>query len=95
MPIAPVAAAVPAAVPSRTRENPERIREAAGQFEALLVGQMMRSLRESGSGWLGSGESGAGDCATDFAEQQFAQALTAAGGLGLASLITDGLSRGS
>ena len=56
-----------------------RARDAAQQFEALLIAQFLRSVRESG-GW---GESEAtGDCATDFAEQQFARVLAQQGGLG-------------
>jgi Rod binding domain-containing protein len=71
--------------------DPSRVRDAAQQFEALLIGQLLRSERESGSGWLGSEEDPAGSCATDFAEQQFAAVLAKAGGLGLADLITRGL----
>jgi flagellar protein FlgJ len=76
-------------------DDPERIRDAAQQFEALLLGQMLRSVRESAGNWLstGDGSSGAGDCATDFAEQQFAAAMAQQGGLGLATLITEGLKR--
>ena len=77
--------------PARAADDPARVRDAARQFEALLVGQILRSMRESGAGWLGTGEDAAGECATDFAEQQFAQALCARGGLGLADLIASGL----
>jgi peptidoglycan hydrolase FlgJ len=82
-----------AAVAAGTKDSPERVLDAARQFEALLVGQMLRSMRESGSGWLGTGADGAGSIATEFAEQQFAAALSAQGGLGLAGLIAAGLDR--
>jgi peptidoglycan hydrolase FlgJ len=68
---------------------PTRIRDAAQQFEALLIGQILRSVRESG-GWLGSTDASA-DSATEYAEQQFAAVLAKRGGLGLADLIARGL----
>jgi Rod binding domain-containing protein len=80
-----------AAVKDGSGRDPARVRDAAQQFESLLIGQMLRSVRESGSGWLGSGEDAAGDCATDFAEQQFAGVLAKSGGLGIADLIARGL----
>ena len=83
----PLAAAAP-----RKSDTPERIRDAAQQFEALLMQQLLHTVRESG-GWLGTGEDASGECATDFAEQQFAAALSAGGGLGLAGLIAGGLER--
>jgi Rod binding domain-containing protein len=73
--------------------TPEKVRDAAQQFEALLMGQILRTERQSGSGWLGSGEDASGECATDYAEQQFAAVLAQQGGLGLAGLITQGLER--
>jgi len=72
-------------------DNPAKIADAARQFEALLLTQILRSERESGNGWLGSGGDSASDCATDFAEQQFSVLLARQGGLGLAHLIAAGL----
>ena len=71
--------------------DPARVHDAAQQFESLLLGQMLRSVRESGAGWLGE-EDNAGESATDMAEQQFATVMAQQGGLGLADLITRGLS---
>lgn len=73
-------------------EDPEVLRQAAADFEALLVAEMLKSARASGGGWLGSGDDEAGATMVELAEQQFAQALAAAGGLGLADLIVAGLS---
>src|SRR6266700_1721880 len=74
-------------------KDPARIRDAAQQFEALLLGQILRSVRESGGGgWLGSGGSSS-DCAADFAEQHLAAMMSQQGGLGLAGLIEQGLKR--
>ena len=78
------------------RNDPARVRDAACQFEALLIGQLMKSVRESSSGWLSSGdEDQAGATATDMAEEQFAKALASQGGLGLARMVTAGLKKGS
>jgi Rod binding domain-containing protein len=83
-----------AAPPGKT-EDPAKIRDAAQQFEALLIGQLLQSARAGGEGWLGGGGDSAGRCASDYAEQQFAAALAQSGGLGLASLVTAGLERDS
>jgi len=64
---------------------------AAKQFEALLIGQMLKTMREGGSGWLGTGEDQAAESAMGMAEEHFAAALSASGGLGLANTIQRGL----
>jgi Rod binding domain-containing protein len=74
-------------------DSPAKIKDAAQQFEALLIGQIMRSMREGGKGWLGTGDDPSGDCATEYAEQAFATALSKHGGLGLANVIAAGLAR--
>ena len=91
--IPPLSVLTPAASTPSPGRDPARVHDAAQQFEALLIGQMLRSVRESGSGWMGSGEDSTGECATDFAEQQFAAVLALNGGLGLAGLITSGLEK--
>jgi Rod binding domain-containing protein len=74
-------------------EPAKNLREAgaAGQFEALLIGQILKSMREEGSGWLGTGDDKAASSAMGFAEEQLAAALSAAGGLGLARIVKQGL----
>jgi flagellar protein FlgJ len=69
---------------ARSPDPPEKVRDAAQQFEALMLGQILRAARESSGG-------GATDCALDYAEQQFAAVMARNGGLGLASLIVKGL----
>ncbi len=71
----------------------DRVAGAARQFEALLLAQWMKSLREAGSGWLGTGGDAAGETAMELAEEQFAQALAQQGGLGLARMVTQALPR--
>ncbi|HYW44175.1 MAG TPA: rod-binding protein [Bryobacteraceae bacterium] len=95
MKISPAAAEVdPATIAGPAQANdPAKIRDAAQQFEALLLGQILRSARESGDGgWLGSGSSS--DGLTEFAEQHLASIMSQQGGLGLSTLITQGLERG-
>lgn len=70
--------------------DPAKARDAAQQFEALLLGQILESARQGG-GWLGSGEDAAGGCAAGYAEQQLASMMARQGGLGLARLISAGL----
>ena len=82
-----------AAVPSAKNSDLAKVRDAAQQFEALLIGQILRSVRESGGGWLGSGNDASSDCATEYAEQHLATTLSQQGGLGLADLISQGLKR--
>jgi Rod binding domain-containing protein len=92
--IPPGLAASPAPAAPAASRDPDKVHDAAQQFEALLMGQILRSARQGGAGWLGSGEDSSAECATDFAEQQFAAVLAQQGGLGLATLITKGLTAG-
>ncbi|MCX6591803.1 MAG: rod-binding protein [Acidobacteria bacterium] len=83
--------AEPTNAPS-TRNSPENIQKAAGQFEALMIGQMLASMRGDGkNGWMGSGEDASGSTMTEFAEQEFAKVMAASGGFGLAKMVTDTL----
>jgi Rod binding domain-containing protein len=77
------------------QSHPTNVQDAAQQFEALLLSEIMQSERESGGGWLGSGEDSSGDSAVGFAEQQLALVLARQGGLGLAGLISSGLESSS
>jgi Rod binding domain-containing protein len=70
-----------APAPSRT---PDKIRDAAEQFEALLLGQILHAARDPDS-------SASEDSMTDFAEQQLATVMSRAGGLGIASQIVRGM----
>ena len=64
---------------------------AAKDFEALLLTQMLRSVRETSGGWLASGEDEADNPAAGLGEEELAKALASAGGLGIASLLNEGL----
>lgn len=75
-------------------DSPESTAKAACQFEALLIGQLLKSAREAGgSGWMGTDSGDADAGMIELAEQQLSQALAARGGFGLAKLVTEGLTK--
>lgn len=73
----------PTAGAGHTADTPAKIKDAASQFEAMLVGQMLRSARENTS----EDSQGSNSTYMELAEQQFAQALTARGGIGIAKMV--------
>ena len=75
------------------KDSPAKGKEAAKQFEALLIGQMMKSMRDAEGGWLGTGQDDSGASAMEYAQESFAQALSSRGGLGLASIISKGFDK--
>ena len=72
------------------RDSPAKVRDAAQQFEALLISQMLSSVRANGG--LEKTDA-AGDSALGYAEQQLGMSLARSGGLGLADLIAKGLEK--
>lgn len=83
---------------SQKKDTPEKISGVAKQFEALMIGQMLKSAREAnGGGWLSdedSQEDQTGSMVMEMAEQGFAQAIAARGGLGIANMVTAQIERG-
>lgn len=77
------------------QDSPEKIKDAARQFEALLLSQIMKSMRDSEGGWMGTDEDDASSSAMEYAQEMFARSLSAGGGLGLANLVAKGLTRPS
>jgi Rod binding domain-containing protein len=75
-------------------DSPEKIKDAAQQFEGLLLSQILSTVHEDG-GWLGSGSDSSSDAAASFAEQQLAGMIAQKGGLGLSGMISAGLQRQS
>ncbi|HMC61987.1 MAG TPA: hypothetical protein VKJ01_22525 [Candidatus Solibacter sp.] len=75
--------------------NLAKIKATAQQFEALLIGQLLKTSREAGSsGWLGTGDNDdAGQIGMEVGEQEFARMLAASGGLGLSKTIEAGMRR--
>jgi flagellar protein FlgJ len=78
--------------PGEATDRKSKIHTAAQQFEALMVSEMLKAARETGSeGWLGSGDSSTEDTAMSMAESQLSNALAKNGGLGLAKTIESAL----
>jgi flagellar protein FlgJ len=75
------------------RDDPAKIKESAKQFEALLIGQMLKSMRDSEGGWLGTGDDESSSSAMEYAQESFAQALASRGGLGLAAVVVKGFEK--
>src|ERR1700680_1936737 len=75
------------------KDTPVRIQQAATDFEALLLTQMLKSAREP-SGGLASDDGDDGDANStmiELGEQQLAQALASSGGFGIAKMVATGL----
>lgn len=77
---------------SHKPDSPEKIKDAATQFEALMIGQLLKAAHEeSGDEGLGGDTDPASGSAMDFANDYFARAMAAKGGLGLSNMIVAGL----
>jgi flagellar protein FlgJ len=78
------------------KDTPAKVRQAATDFEALLLGQMLKSARETSGGGLTAEDdedSEANSTMIELGEQQFAQALASSGGFGIAKIVVTGLAK--
>jgi Rod binding domain-containing protein len=78
------------------KDTPAKIQQAATDFEALLLAQMLKLAREaSGGGLTGDGgdDSDANSTMIELGEQQFAQALASSGGFGIGKIVETGLAK--
>jgi Rod binding domain-containing protein len=72
----------------RTKNDPLKLKQAAQEFESLLLAQILRSVREAGSGgWLGSGENQEMSSTMELAEAQLSRAMAQSGALGITKLL--------
>ena len=74
--------------------DPKKIHDAASQFEALMIEEMLKTVRESTSDDALTGDDdgdSSGGLAMDMAQGFFAQAIAGKGGLGLADTIARGV----
>jgi Rod binding domain-containing protein len=72
----------------------DKVASAAKQFEALIMGQVLKTARESSDGgWLGGDGDKTGELSLEMAEQEFSKALSTKGGLGIAKLVTTSFDR--
>lgn len=97
MPISPLLSTAAQAAPAASiekKDTPQRVQQAATDFEALLLAQMLKSGRESGAGDLTTDDDDeANSTLVELGEQQFAQALASSGGLGIAKIVVTGLNK--
>ena len=76
------------------KDSPEKIKDAASQFEALMIGQILKAAHgDSDEGAFGGDADPASASAMDFANDYFARAMAAKGGLGLSNMIAAGLQK--
>ena len=92
MTIPPISAGIPSA---SSKDSPEKIKDAASQFEALLIGQILKTAHEDSDGGWGGDSDPASASAMDFANDYFARAMASKGGLGLTNMIVKGLEKQS
>ena len=76
------------AVPSK---KPADTAQTASDFEALMIGQMLKSARADSQGWLGTGEDTSAASLIEMAEEQISKVLAQGGGIGLGKMIRDSL----
>jgi Rod binding domain-containing protein len=69
-----------------------KVAGAARDFEALLLGQILKSAHGDG-GWLGTSDDDAGSATVGLAEEQLAHTMASSGGLGLSKLIESGINQ--
>ncbi|MCC6389691.1 MAG: hypothetical protein IT167_03730 [Bryobacterales bacterium] len=68
-------------------DRPKGIEGAAASFEALFIGNLLKSVREASQGALGGEGDQAGSTMMDVAEEYLANDIAKGGGLGLAKLV--------
>ena len=73
----------------------KKIADAASQFEALLIGQILKSAHGSDSGgWLGTGDDDdASSTAMQVGEEYLSQSIAKSGGLGIAKMVVQGINK--
>jgi len=91
------ALAAPGLLHQKQPDSPVKIEHAAKDFEALLINQMLQSAREAGGASLtgedDNGENQENSTLLELSQQQFAQALSSRGGLGIANMVIAGLNQ--
>ena len=75
--------------PDGARKAHRKIEEAAGQFEALMIGQLLESMTKTGL----PNEDSSGSSVLEMGKDQLAQAISNGGGLGLKKTIMNSFDR--
>jgi Rod binding domain-containing protein len=71
--------------------NDEEAGKVAGEFEALLIGQILQSMGSGPGGGIWGGEDSSAHSMIEFAQEHLAKCIAAGGGLGLAKVVREGL----
>ncbi len=91
-PITPDAAGLAQIGARSPNAKPKNAKEAATQFEGLLIAEMLRSAHEASPGGLdGDDEDSQSSTLFDLAAEQFAQTMAKQGGFGIARVVTSSL----
>jgi Rod binding domain-containing protein len=81
---------------TKASSDDKKLTDTAKQFEALMVGQVLKAAHASSQGgWLGlsDGEDQTGEMEIDIAQQGLAQGLASAGALGIAKMVISNVHR--
>ncbi|MBY0502863.1 MAG: hypothetical protein K2X03_03070 [Bryobacteraceae bacterium] len=74
-----------------SEKKPARIAAAAKEFEAVLIEQMLKEARTTGSSLAGEEQDQATSTLKEIADQQFARLIAGQGGLGVTKVLLDSL----
>jgi len=92
MGISALQATAGAAPASATAKSDHKLKQAASEFESILVEQMLRSAREGAeAGTDDDTSSDADSTMVEMGEQHLAQAIANGGGLGIARMVLAGI----
>lgn len=92
LPVADLKAQLPA---GRRGDDPAQVKKVAQQFEAMFLGMMLKSMRETVKEDKLTGGGHGEETFRSLLDQEYAQAAVQSGGIGLAAFIEKELSRGS
>lgn len=71
-----------------TVQSRSKLADAAQQFEAMLLQEMLKPMRSEDGGWTGeANKDGASDTITSFGTEAVAKAISKSGGLGIAKQV--------
>jgi len=91
---APAASESTAATTAAAAPENRRLKQAATDFEGLLIAQLLRHARQDGDGgWMGTGEDKSSESMMEMAEESLARMMASQGCLGLASLMQQGVAQ--
>src|SRR4051794_32257491 len=81
-------------VESAAKQRDSKLVDAAQQFEAMLMQEMLKPLRAGQDGWAGeSNDDSAADTISSFGTEAVAKAISRGGGLGIAREVVQQIRR--